>query len=131
MSVAEFGVGDTSVICSGVPTSWLGCLSGLFFFDVRVRFTLVFFALALFTLVFFAVNFFVFRFLTMRLPLHFFEPLSDYTIRRLFRDHANAWPLSESDSDQPLQGHAGAYKGYRSAAQRSWRCVRNLRQFSP
>src|SRR5262245_46366798 len=63
------GVGCTSVtVCSGVPTSWFGCLSGLFFFAVCLRFTLIFFAFILFTLVFFALVFFAFRFLAMRLP---------------------------------------------------------------
>src|SRR5262245_38411382 len=57
-SVAELGprtvgIGGTSAaVGSGVPTRSAGCLSGLFIFAVRFRFSLVFFALVLLTLVF-------------------------------------------------------------------------------
>jgi len=54
------GVGGAVTVGSVIPTFWLGCFSALFTFAVRLRFTLVFFALVLFTLVFFA-----FRFLAM------------------------------------------------------------------
>ena len=60
---------------SGVPTSGLGWLIGLFFLAVRLRIILVFFALVLFTLLFFA-----FRFLAMRAPA-IVRAIAGYMIR--------------------------------------------------
>jgi len=48
----------------------------LFFFGVRLRFTLVFFALVLFSFVFFAVLFFAFRFLPCDCPCNLFDPVA-------------------------------------------------------
>jgi len=58
------GVGGAVTLGSVIPAFWLGCLSALFTVAVRLRFTLVFFALVfLFTLVFFALVFFTLAFL--------------------------------------------------------------------
>src|SRR5262249_34108945 len=86
--------------------SRLGCFLGLFFFVVRLRLTLVFFALVLFA----------FRFLAMRLPPSLFQPSYNYTISRFPAacDQQTAQPRLAPNKTAAISDGGGSLIIYRS-----------------